>query len=127
MKQTSEDNPTILCVGVAPAWFNGLAGAGFAIVETWPEVIAVALRQNPGALVVIADRRGERNLSRVLEALRSEPNPPPLACFSASSDAAERKNDYRNVMHVCEWPGDSSIVEEAVLHTLLKSSLKRAS
>lgn len=127
MKRISETKSTILCVGVAPAWFSGLASAGFAIVETWPEVIAVALRQNPDALLVIGDRSGERNLSRVLEALRSEPNPPPLAYFSESMDGPEHNRDYRNVLHVCKWTDDSSVVEEAVLHTLLKGSLKRAS
>jgi hypothetical protein len=127
MKRISETSPTILCVGVAPAWFGGLASAGFAIVETWPEVIAVALRQNPDALLVIGDRSGERNLSQVLEALRSEPKPPPLAYFSECTEGAERGSDYRNVLHFCEWTDDSSVVEEAVLHRLLRGSLKPAS
>lgn len=127
MKRTSESNPTILCVGLAPTWFGGLASAGFPIVETWPEVIVVALRQNPDALLVIGDRGGERNLSRVLDALRSEPNPPPLAYFSERSEGAAHNLDYRNVMHCCEWTNDSSAVEEAVLHTLLRGSLKDAS
>lgn len=127
MKRISEANPTILCVGVGPAWFGGLASAGFAIVETWPEVIAVALRQNPDAVLVIGDRSGERNLSQVLDALRSEPKPPPLVYFSESTEGVQHDRGYRNVLHICEWTDDGSVVEEAVLHTLLKGSLKRAS
>lgn len=127
MKRIGETHPTILCVGVAPAWLSGMASAGFAIVETWPEVIAVALRQNPDALLVIGDRSGERNLSQVLEALRSEPKPPPLVYFSDSTEGVKRNGDYPNVLHFCEWTDDSSVLEEAVLHTLLRGSLKRAS
>lgn len=130
MNITSEVNGTILCVGPSASSCRDLAESGFQIAEIRAEGVAAALHGNPDAVVVVRDRRGKENLSRVLAGISGTSNAPAIVYFSERAETTAALADAsHSLLHIHELSDDLdevSVAREAVLHTLIKASLAKA-